>query len=203
MSFYQFYQTWFEQLHHLVDQLSTAPNPPTTPDHHDSLLTLVHKVLTHYSDYYRIKQLAAHSDVLSLFSAPWFTSLERSLHWAAGWRPTTLFHLVLTQSSILFESRIVDILRGLRTGDLGDLSPTQFALLSDLQCETVREENAITDELSEWQDGASELLSLCSSSSPSPSVGSDLEGKIVRRDGDSSDDHLRSGADLEGKSDGW
>lgn len=27
-----------------------------------------------------------------------------------------------------------------------------------MQCETVKEENVITDELSEWQDGASELM---------------------------------------------
>lgn len=37
-----------------------------------------------------------------------------------------MFHLVYTESSTLFESHIVDILRGLRTGDLGDLSPSQF-----------------------------------------------------------------------------
>ncbi|CAI0440803.1 unnamed protein product [Linum tenue] len=93
-----------------------------------------------------------------MFTAPWATSLERSLHWIAGWRPTTLFHLVYTESSILFESHIVDILKGLKTGDLGDLSPTQFRRVSELQCDTVREENAITDELSEWQDGASDLV---------------------------------------------
>lgn len=37
-----------------------------------------------------------------------------------------------------------------------------YALLnrrvSELQCETVKEENAITDELSEWQDGANEVM---------------------------------------------
>ncbi|CAI0440802.1 unnamed protein product [Linum tenue] len=103
-----------------------------------------------------------------MFTAPWATSLERSLHWIAGWRPTTLFHLVYTESSILFESHIVDILKGLKTGDLGDLSPTQFRRVSELQCDTVREENAITDELSEWQDGASDLAD-------------DLRLKTVRR----------------------
>ncbi|CAN1335576.1 Protein DOG1-like 2 [Linum perenne] len=93
-----------------------------------------------------------------MFTAPWASSLERSLHWIAGWRPTTLFHLVYTESSILFESHIVDILKGMKTGDLGDLSPAQFRRVSELQCDTVKEENSITDELSEWQDGASELV---------------------------------------------
>ncbi|GFZ05094.1 hypothetical protein Acr_17g0006660 [Actinidia rufa] len=68
-----------------------------------------------------------------------------------GWRPTTAFHLVYTESSILFELQIGDILRGLRSGDLGDLSPAQFRRVSELQCDTVHQENDITDELSNWQ----------------------------------------------------
>lgn len=114
--------------------------------------------MTHYDEYYRVKSLAAKNDVLSLFSAPWLNFLERSLHWIVGWRPTTLFHLVYTESSILFESHVIDILRGVRTGDLGDLSPSQLGRVSELQCETVREENAINDELSKWQEGVSEIV---------------------------------------------
>ncbi|KAH7512660.1 hypothetical protein FEM48_Zijuj12G0114500 [Ziziphus jujuba var. spinosa] len=157
-SFTNFYESWFDHLQHLLHQLSSAPRPPIEPQHHLDLLNLVHKVMNHYSEYYTVKSLAADRDPLSVFSAPWATTLERSLHWIAGWRPTTAFHLVYSESSILFESRIVDILRGLRTGDLGDLSPNQFRRVSELQCETVKEENAITDELSEWQDSASELV---------------------------------------------
>ncbi|KGN55047.1 protein DOG1-like 4 [Cucumis sativus] len=155
-NFTSFYATWFDHLHRLVDQLSSTAkdnhNSSSAPDH------LVQTVMSHYSDYYRVKSMAAERDPLSVFSAPWATSLERSLHWIAGWRPTTTFHLIYTESSILFESRIFDILRGLHTGDLGDLSPSQIRRVSELQCETVEEENAITEELSEWQDDVSELL---------------------------------------------
>lgn len=163
-SFSSFYNTWFEQLNQLVQQLSAAPRPPTTHDQHQDLEKLVAKTLTHYTEYYKVKSAEAQRDVFNVFAAPWASSLERSLHWIAGWRPTTVFHLVYTESSTLFESHIVDILRGLRTGDLGDLSPSQFRRVSELQCETVKEENAITDELSEWQDGASELVGDCSAS---------------------------------------
>ncbi|PON98457.1 TGA transcription factor [Trema orientale] len=169
-SFTNFYETWFEQLHHLVRQLAAAPRPPTTPDHRCDLDHLVNKVMSHYAEYYQVKSVAAECDALAVFAAPWATSLERSLHWIAGWRPTTVFHLVYSESSILFESHIIDILRGLRTGDLGDLSPSQFRRVSELQCETVREENAITEEFSEWQDSASELVNVCA----------DLDEKIER-----------------------
>ncbi|CAK9151714.1 unnamed protein product [Ilex paraguariensis] len=170
MSFNRFYETWFDQLHHMVHQLTQARKPPTTQEYNHDLHQLVNTVTSHYAEYYRVKSLAAKNDVLSVFSAPWSTSLERSLHWIAGWRPTTAFHLIYTESSIFFESHVVDILRGLRTGDLGDLTPGQFHRVSELQCQTVQEENAITDELSDWQDGAGDLFRVCA----------DLEEKMER-----------------------
>lgn len=125
-SFGRFYETWFDQLHHLVNQLSKAPKPPTNQEDATRMCLLVDKLMNHYAEYYRAKSVAAECDVLGVFTAPWASSLERSLHWIAGWRPTTLFHLVYTESSIMFESHIIDILRGIKTGDLGDLSPNQF-----------------------------------------------------------------------------
>ncbi|KAM4086434.1 hypothetical protein ACJW30_10G101200 [Castanea mollissima] len=160
-TFTHFYETWLEQLHKLVNQLSSAPRPPSSPDQEHHLVQLAHKVMCHYAEYYKLKAQATERDAVSVLTAPWASSLERSLHWIAGWRPTTAFHLVYTESSIRFESHIVDILRGIRTGDLGDLSSSQFRRVSELQCETVKEENAITEELSEWQDGASEVIGEC------------------------------------------
>ncbi|KAH6780875.1 transcription factor-like protein [Perilla frutescens var. hirtella] len=150
-NFQGFYETWIEQLRQLVQQLSQAPIPPTTDEHRHQLRQLVQKTTTHYTEYYGSKSSAAKNDVLSFFSAPWTTALERSLQWIGGWRPTTAFHLVYTESSILFESHVVDILRGYHTGDLGDLSPGQFRRVSELQIETVQQENDITDELCDWQ----------------------------------------------------
>ncbi|KAK3198629.1 hypothetical protein Dsin_022044 [Dipteronia sinensis] len=157
-SFNEFYETWFDHLNQLVQQLSTAPKPPTTEEQHKHLDDLVSQTMTHYAEYYRVKSESVERDVFNIFTAPWASTLERSLHWITGWRPTTVFHLVYTESSIMFESNIMDILRGLKTGDLGDLSPSQFRRVSEMQCETVKEENKITSEMSAWQDGATELL---------------------------------------------
>ncbi|KAF4363783.1 hypothetical protein F8388_000448 [Cannabis sativa] len=143
---------------HLVHQLVHAHHTPTTLDQHNHLQHLTNKLISHYTEYYKFKSLAIERDALTVLAAPWATALERSLHWMAGWRPTTVFHLIYSESSILFESHIIDILRGLRTGDLGDLSPSQFRRVSELQCETVKEENEITGDFSEWQDSASEML---------------------------------------------
>lgn len=158
MSFQRFYKTWFDQLKEIVHQLNQVPRPAMNDQHRELQQQFVQKLISHYSEYYRVKSLAAKNDILSVFSAPWSSSLERSLHWIAGWRPTTAFHLIYTESSILFESHIINILRGLRYGDLGDLSPDQVARVSELQCEAVQEENSISDEHSDWQVRDSHLF---------------------------------------------
>ncbi|CAH9104355.1 unnamed protein product [Cuscuta epithymum] len=144
-SFKCFHETWLQQLKEMIHQLMQAPGATTTVDHHNLHQRLVYKVMSHCHNYSRAKSAAAKRDVLHVFTAPWASSLERSLHWIGGWRPTTLFHLLYTESSILFESHIVDILRGIRNGDLSDLTPSQLRRVSELQCETVQQENIITD----------------------------------------------------------
>ncbi|OVA07255.1 Transcription factor TGA like domain [Macleaya cordata] len=159
MSFDRFYDLWLHQLQLLLHQLVTAPKPHTD-EQHSHTTQLIDRVMTHYDDYCRIKTHAAKHDPFSIFAASWTTSLERSLHWISGWRPTTIFHLVYTESSVRFEAQLIDHLRGRRTGDLGDLSPSQLGRVSELQCQTVREENEISAELAHWQESAGDLVSL-------------------------------------------
>ncbi|KAL0743612.1 hypothetical protein Bca4012_085125 [Brassica carinata] len=166
-SFKKFQHSWVEQLQHHLNHLRSVQNHhrnSATGDE-ERLREAVARVMDLCREYHRAKLATTEKDVVGVMAAPWSSALERSLHWVGDWRPTTLFHLVYTESSILFESRIVDILRGFRTGDLSDLSPSQFRFkfvkgrtVSELQCETVKEENAITEELSEWQDDASDLV---------------------------------------------
>ncbi|KAG7581986.1 Transcription factor TGA like domain [Arabidopsis suecica] len=166
-SFKKFQESWIDQLRNHMNHLRSAQNHhrnSATGDE-ERLREAVERVMEHFREYHRAKWATTEKDVIGVMATPWASALERSLHWVGGWRPTTLFHLVYTESSILFESRILDILRGFRTGDLSDLSPSQFRTVSELQCETVKEENAITEELSEWQDDASDLV-LGTSSDP-------------------------------------
>ncbi|KAJ0264085.1 DNA-binding protein-related [Hirschfeldia incana] len=159
-SFKKFQHSWVEQLQHHLNHLRSVQNYHRNSASGDEarLREAVERVMGLCREYHRAKLATTEKDVVGVMAAPWSSALERSLHWVGDWRPTTLFHLVYTESSILFESRIVDILRGFRTGDLSDLSPSQFRTVSELQCETVKEENAITEELSEWQDDASDLV---------------------------------------------
>ncbi|KAL2331347.1 hypothetical protein Fmac_018928 [Flemingia macrophylla] len=157
--FAEFYEKWFKELQRVAQELRESRK-----------VEVMEKVVRHHQKYYDHKALAAESEPLTVLLSPWATALERSLHWISGWRPTTAFHLVYTESSLRFESHIVDILQGHRTGDLGDLSPAQLRRVSDLQCVTVKEENALTEELSEWQDSVSEIMG----------PGADINEKIRR-----------------------
>ncbi|KAK7401770.1 hypothetical protein VNO78_13521 [Psophocarpus tetragonolobus] len=141
------YGIWFEELQSLVEKLRVERREE-----------VMEKVMWHHQKYYEAKAKETEKDPLKVLKSPWATSMERSLHWISGWRPTTAFHLIYTESSVLFESHIIDILQGFHTGDLGDLSPSQFRRVSELQCDTVKEENAITEEMSEWQDSVSEIM---------------------------------------------
>nr|XP_017251195.1 PREDICTED: transcription factor TGA2-like [Daucus carota subsp. sativus] len=161
MRFHQFQETWHEKLQHLIQQLKKAPSPPATTEENNQLHHLVEKSLSHVMDYYLVKSAAVQNDVLNVLAAPWATAFERSLHWIAGWRPTTAFQLIHTRSTMFIESRVYNMLNGglaFMTGDLGDLSADRFTSLSRLQCRTVQEENALSDQLSAWQNGVGELL---------------------------------------------
>lgn len=155
MRFHQFQETWHEQLQHLIKQLKNAPSPPATTEENNQLHHLVEKSMSHVMDYYLVKSAAVQQDVLGVLAAPRATAFERSLHWIAGWRPTTAFHLIHTKSTMFIECRVQNMLNGSlaasMTGDLGDLSADRFTALSRLQCRTVQEENALSDQLSAWQ----------------------------------------------------
>lgn len=141
-SFAHFYESWLDQLQHLVRHLSSAARRSllTVEEGGDNnILHLADKFMSHYHHYYRTKSLSAATDPLGIMAAPWATTTERSLHWIEGWRPTTAFHVVYTESSVLFEPHVSvdDILRDQCTGDLADLSSAQFRRVSELQCDTV------------------------------------------------------------------
>ncbi|MCD7462845.1 hypothetical protein HAX54_049461 [Datura stramonium] len=134
-SFQEFHEEWHEQLRELVRQMNKAARCATNQEENELYRKLIQRVTSHSKEYYRVKSLAAKNDVLYVFTAPWSNSLERSLNWISGWRPTTAFHIIYSESGILFESHIADILNGCRNGDLGDLSSNQLSRFSELQCE--------------------------------------------------------------------
>ncbi|XP_010552125.1 PREDICTED: transcription factor TGA7 [Tarenaya hassleriana] len=160
-TFDKFHEAWSKQLQGLLRHLRSAQKnfrsaagESSEAVAEEELHGAVKRVMVHCSDYYSARRSVTEADVASMVASPWSSQLERALQWVGGWRPTAAFHLVYTESDVHFESRIV----GDRIGDLSDLSPLQLRRVSVLQCKTVKEENDITEEASDWQDNASLLV---------------------------------------------
>ncbi|URD75760.1 hypothetical protein MUK42_37188 [Musa troglodytarum] len=135
----------------------------------DADRALVDRAIALYECFFRARSTAARSDPVRAYAAPWATALERAAHWVAGWRPNALIHLLYSESSLRFESQLPDLLLGVHSGDLGDLSSAQLARIDELQRRTMREEVEISAEMAAVQEGLAE---------PFPRSDAELEGKV-------------------------
>ncbi|MED6130943.1 hypothetical protein PIB30_005599 [Stylosanthes scabra] len=93
---------------------------------------LINRVLCHYDQYYQEKSRMAQRDIFLVFSPPWFSSLERTFLWIAGFKPAKAFHLV---------NQVVR-----------DLSEEQRHMLSQLSMDTRMKEKDLNDELAKTHE---------------------------------------------------
>ncbi|KAL8473471.1 hypothetical protein ACS0TY_029659 [Phlomoides rotata] len=150
-SFHNFFECWIvKQNHHLQELVAAADGQPPPDD--KTLRPLLQRVIQHYEHYYRAKSRWAKNDVVSMFNPSWLSSLEDAFLWIGGWRPTMAFHLLYSMSGLQLEARLDELLRGISTGDLGDLGSGQLEYLDRLQRETVMEEKEVTEELARQQE---------------------------------------------------
>lgn len=166
-SFHKFFECWVvEQNQHLQELVSASKEyeehrqrgrDGRTPAQElevqeRTLRPLLERVIQHYEHYYRAKSRWAKNDVLSMFNPSWRSSLEDAFLWIGGWRPSMAFHLLYSKSGMQLEARLADLLQGLSTGDLGDLSPSQLDQVNELQKQTIREEKEITEKQAKQQE---------------------------------------------------
>lgn len=156
-SFHDFFECWIvEQNRDLQELLAAVELGGEGPPDDKILRPLVQRVIRHYEHYYRAKSRWAKNDVVSMFNPSWRSSLEDAFLWIGGWRPTMAFHLLYSKSGLQLEARLDDLIRGICTGDLGDLGSGQVENLDRLQRETVREEKEITEELAKRQEAVAD-----------------------------------------------
>ncbi|KAL3813072.1 hypothetical protein ACJIZ3_014340 [Penstemon smallii] len=156
-SFQNFFECWIVDQNQHLDELVSASkeheqNQIDQEAEQRNLRSLLKRVVKHYELYYRAKSRWAKNDVLSMFNPSWTSSLEDAFMWIGGWRPSMAFHLLYSKSGQQFEARLSDLIQGLTTGDLGDLSPTQLEQVNSLQKETIREEKEISEKLAVQQE---------------------------------------------------
>jgi hypothetical protein len=141
------FRLWFRGLRSLRRDLRAA----RWTDDPAQLSKLVDGFVSHFSSYCAAR---TELDPVWTLSAPWATPVERgAAYWLAGWRPTTLVHILYTESGRRFEAQLPDLLLGVRSGNLGDLNPAQLAQIDELQRRTVAEEDELSREMAAVQEG--------------------------------------------------
>ena len=118
-SFHKFFEGWLvEQNQHLKELVASE----TTQLTDEQLQALIDEVVEHYEYYYMAKSRWTKHDVLAMLSPTWRSTLEDAFLWIGGWRPSKAFHLLYSKSGLQFEARLHELIQGLKTFDLGDLS---------------------------------------------------------------------------------
>lgn len=130
-SFEAFLQEWLVRQRNYLEELVSAQQHQSELQD-DDRRELINRVLLHYEQYFEEKSKVAQNNILLVFSPPWFSSLERTLLWVAGFKPGTAFHVV---------NEAVE-----------DLTEDQRQRLSQLSQETKMEERDLNDELAKAQE---------------------------------------------------
>ena len=150
-SFERFFECWLVEQNQHLDELVSASKEVDAADQ-EALRPLVKCVVQHYEHYYVAKARWGETDILAMLSPSWRSSLEDAFLWIGGWRPSMAFHLLYSKSGLQLEARLHELMQGLRSDDLSDLSAAQLQQVDALQKETIRKEQEITEKLAEQQE---------------------------------------------------
>jgi len=85
------YGHWVEEQNKHVSELRAALQARVSDI---ELRMLVENGMRHYDDLFRIKAIAAKSDVFYLMSGMWRSSVERFFLWIGGFRPSELLKVI-------------------------------------------------------------------------------------------------------------
>ncbi|XP_068644036.1 transcription factor TGA1-like [Aristolochia californica] len=100
------YGHWVEEQNRQICELRNALQAHVSDI---ELRILVESGMTHYDDLFRMKSIAAKSDVFYLMSGMWKTAAERFFLWIGGFRPSELLKVLTPQLDPLTEQQLVAV----------------------------------------------------------------------------------------------
>nr|GMC64575.1 protein DOG1-like 3 [Ipomoea batatas] len=141
---------------HLQDGRSNTNQGGEDNHNHNHLRPLIQRVINHYEHYYKVKSRYGKRDVIAMLTPSWRSKIEDAFMWIGGWRPSMAFDLLYSKSGLQLEPRLSELLSGLKTGDLGDLSPDQLTRIDELQRKTIREEKELDEKHAQVQESVAD-----------------------------------------------
>uniref|UniRef100_A0A7N0RDP6 DOG1 domain-containing protein n=1 Tax=Kalanchoe fedtschenkoi TaxID=63787 RepID=A0A7N0RDP6_KALFE len=156
------FRDWINLQKSDLDQLVKLLNPESGVEEEEGASSssssnkhfeLCAKTVSHFEDYMRNRAELAREDISIYFAPSWCTTLENSLLWIAGCRPSMFIRLVYALCGSEMERNLSQfLLQGTSNGLLGDLSAGQLSSVNMLQLKTVREEEKLTSRLATLQE---------------------------------------------------
>ncbi|CAI9087257.1 OLC1v1021284C1 [Oldenlandia corymbosa var. corymbosa] len=110
------------------------------------LLNLIQNCLQHFRDYSKRRNELAASDVSPYFAPNWCSTLEGSMLWIGGCRPSMFIRLLYAKIGKEIESGLE------QQAKLGGVSATQMCLINSLQAEIIKEEDKLSAKLTSLQE---------------------------------------------------
>ncbi|KAG8365544.1 hypothetical protein BUALT_Bualt18G0116100 [Buddleja alternifolia] len=120
------------------------------------LSQIIEKIMNNFQDYAQKRSVMARADVSPYFSPPWCTSLQRSVLWIGGCRPSSYVRLIYALSGLEIESQLSEFIQGVETGDLGGLSGSQISMVDEFQGRIIREERKLATRMAGLQEDLSD-----------------------------------------------
>ncbi|XP_031122868.1 transcription factor TGA9-like isoform X1 [Ipomoea triloba] len=100
------YARWLEDDHRHMSELRTALQAHLSDD---DLRVIIDGYIAHYDEIFRLKGVAAKTDVFHLITGMWMTQAERCFLWMGGFRPSELIKMLCGQLDPLTEQQVMGI----------------------------------------------------------------------------------------------
>ncbi|KAI4322416.1 hypothetical protein L6164_022113 [Bauhinia variegata] len=100
------YARWLEDDHRHMAELRNGLQAPLSDS---DLRVIIEGYLSHYDEIFRLKGVAAKSDVFHLLSGMWTSPAERCFNWMGGFRPSELITMLTQQLEPLAEQQIMNM----------------------------------------------------------------------------------------------
>ncbi|CAA2984843.1 transcription factor TGA2 [Olea europaea subsp. europaea] len=100
------YARWLDDDHRHMTEIRTALQAQLADN---DLRVILDGYIAHYDEIFRLKGVAAKSDVFHLITGMWATPTERCFLWMAGFRPSDLLKMLTAQLDPLTEQQLMGI----------------------------------------------------------------------------------------------
>ncbi|KAL8533392.1 hypothetical protein ACS0TY_009685 [Phlomoides rotata] len=106
LAFDMVYARWLDEHHRLIIDLRSALSSQVVDS---EMRLLVQGVMSHYDEIFRLKSIAAKTDVFHMLSGMWKTPAERCFMWLGGFRCSEVLKILGNQIEPLTDQQLVGI----------------------------------------------------------------------------------------------